>query len=373
MRHCDALIIGGGPAGATAAILLARAGRSVVLLEKARFPRRKVCGEFIAPAGIEQLRALGLGARFDADAGPEIRRIAVWADGVQYEAPMPRRGPGALYPRALQREALDALLLDHAARSGAEVLQPARALALQRVADGFLCRAAARRGAPVFGVHARTVVAAHGSWEPGGLATQPPHLRPAPGDLLAFKATFRGRLPEHTIVLSLLPCGYAGLVERGDRQVTYACCIQRDALERLRKPGRPAAASLPRVDGFAQETPWLAAGPLRPGKRPLYRDGVFAIGNAAGEPHSVVGEGIAMAMHSAALLCEPLSAALAGGISGAAELAVARGYAWRWRRDLAFRLWASARLAALAMQPPSIAAKLLHRAPAMLTLAALMK
>jgi hypothetical protein len=80
-----------------------------------------------------------------------------------------------------------------------------------------------------------------------------------------------------------------------------------------------------------------------------------------------------MAIHSAALLCGPLADALACGYSPEAEHAVARRYTLRWRRHMAFKLWASARLARLAMQPSSLAGKLLGYAPTMLTLAARLK
>src|SRR5262245_14089568 len=52
---CDALIVGAGPAGSAAALLLARAGWSVALIEKAEFPRRKVCGEFISATSLPLL------------------------------------------------------------------------------------------------------------------------------------------------------------------------------------------------------------------------------------------------------------------------------------------------------------------------------
>src|SRR5260370_41391518 len=66
----DALIIGGGPAGSTAALLLAKAGWSVGLVEKSRFPRRKVCGEFLSATNLPLLRHLGVADSFRKWAGP---------------------------------------------------------------------------------------------------------------------------------------------------------------------------------------------------------------------------------------------------------------------------------------------------------------
>jgi len=318
--RCDALIVGGGPAGATTALILARAGRRVAVVEKSAFPRRKVCGELLASSGIDLLRRLGLGPRFEAMAGPEVDRIALWAGTHSLEAAMPPLG------RALARDQLDTLLLNEASRAGASVLNPTE------------------QG----GVHAKVVIRACGSWRR--------NARPRGSDLFGFQAHFAGaRIPPRTIALIPFPGGYGGLVERGGGS-TFAACIRRDRLERVRSPGLSAGDALLRhatrssttlahaLSSASMQERWLAAGPLHAGMRPLYENGVFNVGNAAGEAHPVVGEGMAMAMQSGALLADALTQ------TEDVEKA-AKAYARAWRARFPARIRASAAFAHLAMLP----------------------
>ena len=74
-KHYDAIVIGGGPSGSTTALMLARAGWAVALVEKSQFPRPKVCGEFISASTFPLLAEFGLLDDVRGLAGPEIRRV----------------------------------------------------------------------------------------------------------------------------------------------------------------------------------------------------------------------------------------------------------------------------------------------------------
>src|SRR5580698_4023233 len=121
----DALIIGAGPGGATAGLLLARAGWSVAIVERAHFPRRKVCGEFISATSLPLLHHIGVGRAFVERAGPEVRRVGLFAQDTVASTAMPETtGLPEKWGRALGREHLDVLVVDAALEAGAKLWQP---------------------------------------------------------------------------------------------------------------------------------------------------------------------------------------------------------------------------------------------------------
>ena len=136
----DAVIVGAGPAGSSAAILLARAGWSVALVEKQAFPRRKVCGECIAASNLPLLDALGVGGAFAARAGPPLRQVALMRGERSIVAALPA-ADDARHPWgcALGRETLDPLLVGAARRAGAHVFQPWSAQAIEGGPGAWRC------------------------------------------------------------------------------------------------------------------------------------------------------------------------------------------------------------------------------------------
>ena len=232
MKSYDAMVIGAGPAGASAALMLARAGWSVAVVEKTLFPRRKVCGEFISATSLPLLRALGLADAYLAQAGPPVRQVGLYAGKTILAADMPRPREGAeACGRALGREHLDALVLNAAATAGAEVWQPWTLTEVERGEGGFAGTAVAKDKDATVKLQARIVIAAHGSWEHGMLPTQTPGSPPRDSDLFAFKAHFLNcGLPAGLMPLLIFPGGYGGMVHSDGGRVSLSCCIRRDTL-----------------------------------------------------------------------------------------------------------------------------------------------
>jgi flavin-dependent dehydrogenase len=364
----DAVVIGGGPGGATAALLLARAGWSVAVVERKAFPRRKVCGEYLSGTNLPLLRLLGLDEVFRDAAGPEVTHFGLFArdETVVAGTPLWAGRPGDR-GRALGREHLDTLLLANAVAAGAEVFQPWAARGVVRNGPAYSCRIEA------FAPNPRTrelvspvVIAAHNYWEPGRLPTQPPQCPADPHDLLAFKAHFRDcALQPGLMPLLVFPDGYGGLVHTDGGRVSASFCVRRGRVDQLRT-GRDGGGigqavldyirdhcrgAADALDGAAHDGPWLSTGPLRPGIRVRAACGLFAVGNAAGEAHPAVAEGISMAMQSAWLLARRI---IRNGRGYRGWHGVGLDYARTWRRHFAPRVWASTVIAAWAVRGPAV-------------------
>src|SRR3954454_20184920 len=108
MLSADVAVVGGGPAGAAAAITLARAGRDVVVVDKARFPRDKCCGDGLTAGALRLLESLGLDPATVESWHPVDDVVVRSPSGHQVTFPLPR-GHG-LYAAVARRVDFDSAL-----------------------------------------------------------------------------------------------------------------------------------------------------------------------------------------------------------------------------------------------------------------------
>lgn len=308
----DALIVGAGPAGSTAAGLLAQAGWSVVLVEKTQFPRQKVCGEFVSATNLPLLQSLGVAEAFSQMAGPPVTQIGLYSADL-----IVRSKPREIWGRALAREHLDLLLRDAALAQGVKLMQPAEVVGWRRTPFAHICSLKTEKAE--IEIAAKTVIGACGSWGGKSLFANL-IVPPSPLDLFAFKGSFQDcALDQGLMPLLAFPGGYGGMAESDHGHTSFSCCIRRDILSEVRLcyGGRAAEAVLAHIisttkgvalalNGARLNGSFLCVGPIRPGIRFAYKDGIFMTGNLAGEAHPIIAEGISMAMQSAALLARLL-------------------------------------------------------------------
>jgi geranylgeranyl reductase family protein len=123
----DVAIVGAGPAGAAAACYLARTGFRVVLLDQRRFPRDKVCGDFVGPAAIAEIEHLGLLSDPVFQGANQIRRAALYLNGARLVAqPVPQLAGLPDHGLCIPRVLLDNAILNAAIASGARLIEGIR-------------------------------------------------------------------------------------------------------------------------------------------------------------------------------------------------------------------------------------------------------
>jgi menaquinone-9 beta-reductase len=135
-------VVGGGPAGASAAYWLAEGGHHVVVVEKKRFPREKTCGDGLTPRAVRQLNEMGLAERLE-----EYHRF-VWlrskAHGLTLELEWPSHADYPSYGYVVTRRNLDEMVADQAVKAGA-TLWPATEATEPLVENGLVVGAVVKR------------------------------------------------------------------------------------------------------------------------------------------------------------------------------------------------------------------------------------
>ena len=274
-------------------------------------------------------------------------------------------GPRAR-PRAARHAAARARAPSSAQRSisrGASSTSSA-ATARTRARSRRIARASRRR------VAATVLIAAHGSWEPSPFAGMRARAESGAGGPVRVQGELRCAPTSRP---GCCPCSRSTAATAawslGDGgQLTLACCVRRDRAARVARggAGRSAGTAVEAllaalVRGRARarsaarsaRAPGSASGRSGPGSAPLWSErGGFAVGNAAGEAHPILGEGISMAMQAPSCSARELEAQRDALLSGARQERIARAYYERdWRRQFRARIRWAALLAELAMRP----------------------
>ena len=264
--------------------------------------------------------------------------------------------------RAYGREHLDSLLVKEAVRAGVVLWQPWTASNVVDHKTHMSVTLSSKDKSE--NISARVLILANGSWERGVIPEATlPHK---PTDLLGFKAHFHNATLEDDLMpLLSFPGGYGGMVHTDNGRITLSCCIRRDKLDAIRKnnPKVPAGEAVLQhirstckgandvLSTALRDGQWLAAGPLMPGIRSCYANGIFYAGNIAGEAHPVIAEGISIAMQSGWLLSQTLLAEEKSSFSRETFDRIGRSYSKQWHHQFAPRIHAARCIAQLSMRP----------------------
>lgn len=346
-RPWQVVVVGAGPAGALAARELARRDRAVLLVDRAAFPRGKVCGCCLNGRALATLAAAGLGDLAARHGAVPLRGVLVAAAGCRARLPLPG---GA----ALSREALDAALVVEAVAAGAAFLPRTRAALGPATASAR--EVALTENGTTAAVSARLVLAADGLGGNFLAGADDFAAPPARGSRIGAGVIADDGPADFAPGCVTLACargGYVGLARLEDGRLDVAAAFDREAVRRAGGPGEAAVrilreVGLPPVPGLAG-LPWRGTPALtRRTSRPAC-ERVLVLGDAAGYVEPFTGEGIAWALASAVAV-----APLAARAALRWDPSVGRAWAGLYRRVVA-RRQLTCRLVARVLRHPRLA------------------
>lgn len=307
--QCDVLIVGGGPAGSTCARALRQGGWNVVVMDRARFPRDKVCGGWLTP---DVFTLIDLNPAEYAAAGLTLQPITAFRTGVLRSRLLETRYPGVV-SYAIRRCEFDDFLLR---RARVRVLEGTPLTSLRRERDAWVANESVR---------ARVVIGAGGHFCPVARHLGFRTKGTSPQPVVAKEAEYRldGAVPVDPEAPELFFCrdldGYGWCVRKGDylnvgigrrSGLDFASHVD-DFVSFLERTGKAPGAARLTWRGHA----YLASGAAG---RQIVGDGVLLVGDAAGLAYPESGEGIKPAIESALLCARTLDAS--GGCTGVDDL-----------------------------------------------------
>ncbi|WCM26522.1 FAD-dependent monooxygenase [Sphingomonas sp. QA11] len=292
MRRTPALIVGGGPAGASAAILLASAGAPHLLIERTRETGDSLCGGFLSWRTLESLRSLGIEP--DSLGPARVTHVRLFAGDRMAEAVLPRPAQG------VSRRLLDSLLLDRAERAGAAI---ERGVAVKAI-DGTTAQL--QDGGAI---ETDALFLASGKHDIRGLA-RPAEARGADPTLgLRIRlapAPALDRLLGHAIELHLFDRGYMGVVLQEDGSANCCMAVHRSRMAEAGDPDRLLDALAAESPRLGDRLAWRRGGEAIDAvanvpygwRARAATSGLFRLGDQAGVIPSLAGEGMGIAIAS---------------------------------------------------------------------------
>ncbi len=328
---CDVIIAGAGPAGAAAAAHLGAAGLKVMLIDRQVFPRDKVCGDFVGPVALLELRSLGITELAEYRRSNVIHEAALYLDGRHLIThPIPRINGMPAHGRVIPRRNLDEWILRAARATGAQVVEGCRVQGFDADALGVRVEVKGREGART--LRARALIGADGS---GSLVARVMRGHAAPDDdrIIAVRGYFEGIAgPADRADLyfsgNSFP-GYYWLFPTGESVANVGVGMVLDTLPRKEDRLRDLLRHLIEHDralrdrlGDARLAGQIVGWPLTTynASLPIVGERVLLIGDAAGLINPLNGEGIQYAMLSGRWAAETLLACAARGDFSCAAL-----------------------------------------------------